>query len=320
MRNSFNKQLIFQELDKIPMILNQDVILNEQFVKDLFKLIFEKTEVKQLIDDLNENLSNINETNYTYQDRFSLCSFEEFWNDIAELYLLLEELFEEKNEYKQKRSKRIFTNCHIDEEDYKQINFAFIQFILFIFDRVLNKRPYISVTLLAMTPDNGKELLSILEINDSEIKDCFEDDIEDETNIGDYFLRLIYKYIFSNEQYIYDFLLNTSNKLYFSLSLDKYFFENGIIFNLSNIQKDKIKQYINIWINNNQLNNNIPLQLMYLLDLNKDMNYKLLKTYIKQPNYDTDIFIRPRIKSIMKTFSKEEIDIIKSYVVIGELL
>ena len=89
MRNSFNKQLIFQELDKIPMILNQDVILNEQFVKDLFKLIFEKTEVKRLIDNLNENLSNINETNYTYQDRFSLCSFEEFWNDIAELYLLL---------------------------------------------------------------------------------------------------------------------------------------------------------------------------------------------------------------------------------------
>ena len=310
---------LYNKLDTIPNFMSSKE-LNEKFVEGLFKLLVKKDEIKAIIDKFNE-LVPINETNYmkrTIINSFFNNNFDFFWEFFADIYELLEEKFEEMHKHRNDSVDTMFTDCLISKEDYECIDFAFSQFILYVFNKILRKKPFLSVSLMLTIEHNEYDCLASLGIDESALQNIWINNIGEE-KLYKNVTQLLYTYIFNNEMYT-NYYLNHLGKILFYTKYDFWFFSSGKCFSLSKEYKNKIYEYINIWIINPKVyfSDDLPLILMNILKLPKEINFKLLKFMLETIN-DMEYLEFPYIEKIINTFNEREKDIITSYIVMNEV-
>jgi hypothetical protein len=209
-----------------------------------------------------------------------------------------------------------FTDVLISEKDYEYIHFAFSQFVLYVFNKILRKRPYLSVSLMLTIQNNEYEVLDTLRIDESDLSSTSFIPIKE---LSKKITNLLYKYIFENEEYTNYYLNHLASILLYN-KLDIYFFLDGYAFNLPKRYEKKVYEYTKIWVTDVEkyCKGDLPLLLMYLIKLPKKTNFKLLKHMLNK-NDDMEYLNYTYINNIIKTFNEKEKDIINSYIVMNEV-
>ena len=317
MKKTKNNKKLYNKLDTISNYITSEE-LNEEFVEDLFKLLVKKYEIKNAIDEFNTVLA-IDETNYmkadVLEDVFDY-DFNSFWRFFADVYETLMEKFERMHIDRNDAVDSKFTDVLISEKDYEYIHFAFSQFVLYVFNKILRKRPYLSVSLMLTIQNNEYDVLYTLRIDESDLSSTSFIPIKE---LSKKVTNLLYKYVFENEEYTNYYLNHLASILLYN-KLDIYFFLDGYAFNLPKRYEKKVYEYTKIWITDIEkyCKGDLPLLLMYLIKLPKKTNFKLLKHMLNNDD-DMEYLNYTYINNIIKTFNEKEKDIINSYIVMNEV-
>ena len=317
MKKKENNEELYKKLNTISNFMPSNE-LNEKFVEDLFKLLVKKAEVKNVIDEFN-NIMIINEKNYMEYNVLNDVldsDFSSFWRFFTDIYETLIEKFEQMHINRNDKVDSKFTDVLISEKDYEYIYFAFSQFVLYVFNKILRKRPYLSVSLMLTIHNNEYEVLDSLKIDESDLLSTSFIFIKE---LSKNVTNLLYKYIFTNEKYTNYYLNHLASRLFYN-KFDIYFFIDGYSFNLPKQYKKKVYEYIKVWITDidKYCKGNLPLLLMYIMKLSKKINFKLLEYTLKHNN-NMEYLNYIYINNIMKSFNEKEMDIINSYIVLNEV-